>query len=87
MKDKVRHIYKDRKLKVMLGRKELPLDKLIDPAVIVLSADELPTLRFELLVDKIDIDELEAIASYTTVDKLREEEENTIYGDGYNGLR
>lgn len=68
MKDKVRLTYKDHKLKVMLGKKELPLDRIIDPAVIVLSASELPTLRFELLIDKMEIDDIEAFGKWVKLE-------------------
>lgn len=73
-KDKVSLTYKDHKLKIMLGKKELPLNKLIDPAVIVLSADELPTLRFELLIDDMKIDDVEAFGKWVSVRELAEEE-------------
>ena len=70
MTDKVKLTYKDRTLKIMLGRKELPLNKLIDPATIVLSADELPTLRFELIIDSMEIDDINAFGEWVTIEQL-----------------
>lgn len=61
MTDKIKLTYKNQKLKIMLGETELPLTKIVDPAVIVLSVDEPPTLRFELVVDEMSIDEIKAI--------------------------
>ena len=60
----------------MLGRKELPLSALVDPAVIILSASELPALKFELLIDQITIDDLEAFGKYITIEDLKEENIN-----------
>lgn len=71
--DKVRLTYKNHQLKIMLGRKELPLDKIIDPATIVLSAGELPTLRFELTIDDMDIDDIEALGKFVSMEQLRNE--------------
>lgn len=70
-KDKVSLTYKNRQLKIMMGRKELPLDKLIDPALIVLSNDELPALKFELIIDKMSIDDIEAFGKWVTLEELR----------------
>ena len=64
MSEKVTLTYKERQLKVMLGNKELPLDKMIDPAYIILSADKLPTLRFELIIDDMEIDDINAFGKW-----------------------
>lgn len=74
MTDKVKLTYKDRNLKIMLGRKELPLNKLIDPATIVLSADQPPTLRFELIIDGMEIDDINALGEWVTVEELTGDE-------------
>jgi hypothetical protein len=71
-KDKLSLTYKDRKLTIKLGKKELPLNALIDPAEIVLSANNLPTLRFEMLVDNMTIDDIEAFGKYVTKEELYE---------------
>ncbi len=70
MKDRVRLTYKNQQLKIMLGRKELPLDKLVDPAIIVLSAGELPTLRFELIIDDMEIDDVNALGRWVSKEQL-----------------
>lgn len=64
MSDKLKLTYKNHKLKITLGKKELPINALIDPAMIVLSASELPTLRFEMLIDKMTVDDIEAFGKY-----------------------
>lgn len=76
MNDKVKLTYKNRRLKIMMGRKELPLNKLIDPATIVLSAGELPTLRFELLIDDMDIDDVNAFGKWVTHKELLDDPQN-----------
>ena len=64
MIDKWSLTYKNNKLKVMLGKKELSLNYLVDPAIIVLSANELPTLRFEVILDSMAIDDMKAFGKY-----------------------
>ena len=64
MKDKWSLTYKNNKLKVRLGKKELSLKYLVDPAIIILSADELPTLRFEVILDSMVIDDMKAFGKY-----------------------
>ena len=76
MTDKVKLTYKDRTLKIMLGRKELPLNKLIDPATIVLSADNPPTLHFELIIDSMEIDDINALGKWVTMEELSGGEES-----------
>lgn len=69
-KDKVTLTYKNRQLKIMLGKKELPLDRLIDPAIIVLSADELPSLKFEIIIDTMEIDDIEAFGRWINSEEV-----------------
>lgn len=76
MSDKVKLTYKDRVLKVTLGKKELPLNKLVDPAVILLSADGPPTLRFELIIDGMEIDDVNALGEWVTHKELLDDPNN-----------
>lgn len=73
MNDKLALVYKNRKLKITFGDKELPLNALIDPATIILSDSELPALRFEMILDYIDIDDMEAIGKIVTLEQIRED--------------
>ena len=76
MSDKVKLTYKDRVLKVTLGKKELPLNKLVDPAVILLSADKPPTLRFEMIIDGMEIDDVKALGEWVTHKELLDDPNN-----------
>jgi len=73
MKDKLSLVYKNRKLKITFGDKELPLEAIIDPATIILSDSELPTLRFEMILDYIEIDDMEATGKIVTLEQIRED--------------
>lgn len=76
MSNKLSLTYKNRQLKIMLGDRELPLNALLDPAEIVLSAAELPSLRFEMLIDNMEIDDIEAFGKFITNEELTDESED-----------
>lgn len=72
-KEKVTLVYENRQLKITIGDKELPLNSIIDPAEIILSANEPPTLRFELSIDTMSMDDIEAIGKYVSFDDLKDD--------------
>lgn len=76
MEDKLSLTYKDNKLKITLGDKELPLDVIVDPCYIIISADKVPSLRFEMVIDKMYIDDIEAFGKFVTKEELAEEASN-----------
>ncbi len=79
MNEKLSLTYKDRKLKITLGDKELPLNAILDPAEIVLSGSDLPSLRFEMIIDNMEIDDIEAFGKYVTQHDLKKAKEYKDY--------
>lgn len=75
MNDTLSLTYKNKKLTIMLGDRELPLGAVLEPAEIVISAVDPPTLRFEMVIDDMEIDDMEAFGRFVTKDELAASDE------------